>query len=447
MRRPLRSSIRGKLVILIAVVVTLSAVLTAVVVPRLVSRDILSMMEQRDLLLVRELAARCEQIIVSERPGRVAAQLAHDPVLAVFMSSRMSQLPYYLRLALIDSRDSVLYSVGRGDVPLAAFQARRLFGEKHDDFIISQEFGPETIYQIGSAINHRATYLGSVILVVSESQARREFNHLWAVIIIIFVILSVVGLLAAIILSLMLTYPLERLAASIDRVMAGDLEAKLEFKTGDEIEALGDGFNRMLESLKEARLRDLSANPLTGLPGNSIIEQRIGELIRQDRVFAVLYADLDHFKEFNDQYGFVRGDEVIRFSAMLLAQALHELGGQDSFLGHVGGDDFVLICEHENAALLAAALVKRFNAAIDQYYDPKDRRAGYIAVPDRAGRIKRFGLMTLTVAVVTNKYRPIRHIGQFSQLAAQLKKQAKQRKRDKIAFDRRHEAGSGRPSA
>lgn len=439
MRRPLKSSIRGKLVILMAVVVALSGILTAVVIPRLVSRDILNMMEERDLLLVRELEARCEQIIVAERPERVAARLSRDPVLTALMASRISRLPYYLRLAVVDARDQVVFSSGRGDIPLALFHARRSFAGRENEFIISQGFGPEMIYQIGAAINRGPAYLGCVILVVSESQARREFNHLWAVIIVIFSILSVVGLLAAVVLSLMLTYPLEQLAKAIERVVAGDLEAKLEFSTGDEIGELGRGFNMMLESLKEARQRDLSANPLTGLPGNSIIEQRIAELIRKGRVFAVLYADLDHFKEFNDQYGFVRGDEVLRFSAMLLAQTLHELGGKESFLGHIGGDDFVLICDHENAAPLAAAVIKRFNAAIDQYYDPIDRRAGYIAVPDRAGNLKRFGLMTLSVAVVTNKFRPIRHIGQFSQLAAQLKKQAKQRKRNKIAFDRRQE--------
>jgi diguanylate cyclase (GGDEF)-like protein len=396
-------------------------------------------MEQRDMLLVEDLASRCEEAIISERPEGLAAQLARDPVLARMMAARITQQPYYMRLAVIDAAGTVVFSTGSDDIPLALFQARESFAAKRDNFIIPQEYGPQRFYQLGSAINHQNRYLGCVILVASEAQARREFTNLWAVIIVIFTIISVVGLLAAVILSLMLTYPLEQLAAAIDRVVAGDLEAKLEVRTGDEIEALGRGFNMMLVSLKEARQRDLSANPLTGLPGNSIIEQRIGELIRQDQVFAVLYADLDHFKEFNDQYGFVRGDEVIRFSAMLMAQALHELGGKDSFLGHIGGDDFVLICGHENAALLAAALVKRFNAAIDQYYDPKDRRAGYIAVPDRAGHIKQFGLMTLSVAVVTNKHRPIRHIGQFSQLAAQLKKQAKQRKRDKIAFDRRHE--------
>ncbi|MDI6741014.1 MAG: diguanylate cyclase, partial [Candidatus Edwardsbacteria bacterium] len=336
-------------------------------------------------------------------------------------------------------RDSVILSVGRDDIPLAAFQARRSFGEKRGHYMIGQDDGPEARYQLGSVISHRGSYLGSVILVVSEAQARREFSHLWAVIILSFSILSAVGLLAAIVLSRMLTHPLEQLTASIHRVMAGDLEAKLEFATGDEIEKLGHGFNRMLESLKEARQRDLSANPLTGLPGNSIIEQRISGLIGQGRTFAALYADLDHFKEFNDHYGFVRGDEVLRFTAMLLAQALHELGGKEAFLGHIGGDDFVMICDFERAPPLANAVIERFTAAIDHYYDIDDRRNGCIEVADRTGHIKRFGLMTLSVAVVTNKYKPIRHIGQFSQIAAQLKKQVKQRKRDKIAFERRHE--------
>ena len=440
MRRPLRSSIRGKLVILVATVVALSAILTAVIVPRLVTRDILDMMEQRDMLLVEDLAARCEEVIITERPERLAAQLAHDPVLARMMAARITRQPYYLRLAVVDAAGTVAFSAGRGDIPLALFQAREAFAAQRDNFIIAQDYGPERFYQLGSAINHQQRYLGCVILVASEAQARLEFTNLWAVIILIFVIISVVGLLAAIVLSLMLTAPLEQLSGAIHRVMEGDLEARLEVTSGDEIEQLSAGFNKMLTSLKEARQRDLSANPLTGLPGNSIIEQRISELIARGSTFAVLYVDLDHFKEFNDQYGFMRGDEVLRFTAMLLAQALHELAGPDGFLGHVGGDDFVMICGHDAAQPLANAVTKRFSAAIDQYYDLADRRAGYIEVADRAGHPRRWGLMTVSVAVVTNKFKPIRHIGQFSQLAAQLKKQAKQRKHIKIAYDRRHEA-------
>ncbi|HTY08876.1 MAG TPA: HAMP domain-containing protein [Candidatus Edwardsbacteria bacterium] len=440
MSGPLRSSIRGKLVILVAVVITLSAVLTALVVPRLVSQDILDMMEQRDMLLLRDLASRCEQVIVSERPQRLAAQLAADPVLAAVMASRMAQQSYYLRLAVADASGRVVFSRGRDDIPLALYSARHAFEDRRDEFIIAQDFGPQRIYQLGSIVNHQQRYLGCVILVASEAQARGEFTSLWAVIILIFTIISVVGMAASMLLSLRMTAPLERLSEAIHRVMEGDLEARLDVKSGDEIEQLGAGFNRMLVSLKEARQRDLSANPLTGLPGNSIIEQRIGALIAQGATFAVLYVDLDHFKEFNDHYGFVRGDEVLRFTAMMLAEALHQLAGAGGFLGHVGGDDFVMICDYEASQPLANAVTKGFSAAIDQYYDLADRRAGYIEVADRAGHLRRYGLMTVSVAVVTNKFTPIRHIGQFSQIAAQLKKQAKQRKRDKIAFDRRHES-------
>lgn len=169
----------------------------------------------------------------------------------------------------------------------------------------------------------------------------------------------------------------------------------------------------------------LSASSTTGLPGSVTIEQVIAERLAQGRPLAVLYADADHFKAFNDRYGFARGDGVIRQIADLLLEAVRDLGGPDDFVGHVGGDDFVVVTHPDRAEAVAQRIVERFDRVIPLYYDPEDRARGRIETKDRRGRVTRFPLMTLSVAVVTNEARPFAHVGEIADVAAQLKGYAK----------------------
>src|SRR5688572_6603084 len=151
--------------------------------------------------------------------------------------------------------------------------------------------------------------------------------------------------------------------------------------------------------------RDLS--PLTGLPGNFRIGQEIENRIGTGAPFALVHCDLDNFKAFNDHYGFMRGDEVIRFCARCLGAATDEIGEMDAFVGHIGGDDFVALISAERAEEYCKRVIDRFDDGILDYYDTADALRGYIEVIDRRGERYAFPMVSISLGVVTNVHRPI----------------------------------------
>ena len=178
-----------------------------------------------------------------------------------------------------------------------------------------------------------------------------------------------------------------------------------------------------LNLTRTARARDI--NPLTRLPGNYTIIREIQERIDSALPFAVGYVDLDHFKAYNDKYGFLRGDEVIRMTARLVANSIRKLEAADTFVGHVGGDDFVFIVSPDTSDGVCQEIISNFNLVIGDFYDEKDRARGYIDSVNRKGEKERFPILPVSIAVVTNEYRPIRHIGEVSSIAAELKNRVK----------------------
>jgi PleD family two-component response regulator len=184
-------------------------------------------------------------------------------------------------------------------------------------------------------------------------------------------------------------------------------------------------------------VRDGEASPLTGLPGNRAIEETIDSRIRAGLKFAVCYIDLDDFKAYNDRYGFFAGSEVIKMTTQVILEALDKYGAEDDFIGHIGGDDFIVVTEMERAPLISQEIIRLFDARIPARYDPEDRGKGYITSTDRMGNINKFPIMTISVAIVHNTYRKIDHPGKVAQIAAELKKYAKSMGGSNYVFDRR----------
>lgn len=184
-------------------------------------------------------------------------------------------------------------------------------------------------------------------------------------------------------------------------------------------------------------IRDGEASPLTGLPGNRAIEEVIESRIRSGRKFAVCYVDLDDFKAYNDRYGFIAGSEVIKLTAEVILEALNRYGNEEDFVGHIGGDDFIVVTEMERATRISREIIRLFDSRIPDYYEEEDRRRGYIVSMDRSGKVKRFPIMSISVAVVHNTYRPLDHPGKVAQIAAELKKYAKTKPGSNFVFDRR----------
>lgn len=183
--------------------------------------------------------------------------------------------------------------------------------------------------------------------------------------------------------------------------------------------------------------RETEASPLTGLPGNLAIEGAIAKRIRNGEKFAVLYADLDDFKAYNDRYGFYAGSEVIKLTSQVLLESIERHGDANDFCGHIGGDDFIIVTDLEHAVPISEEVINLFDARIPVHYDNDDRKQGFIISTDRLGNISKFPIMTISIAIVHNAYRTIDHPGRVSQIAAELKKYVKTLTGSNYMFDRR----------
>ncbi len=185
--------------------------------------------------------------------------------------------------------------------------------------------------------------------------------------------------------------------------------------------------------------RDVSVHPTTRLPGTVQIERDMAERIRSGEVFAVCYADLDHFKEFNDRYGYNEGDRVI----LLLSRILRDVvkgRSPSGFIGHIGGDDFIFNVPLEHMRTCCEEILDIFDELIPYQYTEEDRRTGYFLGKDRRGNLLRIPLMTLSIGVVTNQYRHFMHTARISELATEMKSYAKTLPGSVYAVDRRRDS-------
>jgi GGDEF domain-containing protein len=185
--------------------------------------------------------------------------------------------------------------------------------------------------------------------------------------------------------------------------------------------------------------RDVSVHPTTRLPGTGLIERDMAERLQRKELFAVCYADLDHFKEFNDRYGYNEGDGVI----LLLSRILRDIvkgRSPDGFIGHIGGDDFIFTVPIESMQICCEEILEVFDQLIPFQYSEDDRRAGYFLGKDRRGNVLRIPLMTLSIGVVTNQHRTFTHTARISELATEMKSYAKTLSGSVYAVDRRHDA-------
>lgn len=182
---------------------------------------------------------------------------------------------------------------------------------------------------------------------------------------------------------------------------------------------------------------EIDVNPLTRLPGNSSSLSAIESAIKVKEPFSVCYVDLDNFKEFNDTYGFNAGDRVIRFTANIIKKVFRDSGINNGFIGHIGGDDFIFLVSPADAEKICKNLIEVFDKRITSFYSKPDIENGYILQINRQGAPQKFPIMTISIAVVHNKNRKIKYIGQVSKIAAELKHYVKTLKGSNYVFDRR----------
>ena len=201
-----------------------------------------------------------------------------------------------------------------------------------------------------------------------------------------------------------------------------------------------------LDSMLVRTERDVSVHPSTRLPGTTEIEREIRRRLESNTEFAVCYADLDHFKEFNDRYSYYEGDRVIYILSRILHDVVKGLMGQRGFVGHIGGDDFIFIIPSADISPVCSEILEVFDALIPLQYNDQDRRAGYFFGKDRRGQLHRVPLMTLSIGIVTNRHRRFAHPAQVSELATEMKSYAKTLPGSVFVVDRRHGADGGERS-
>ncbi|MEE9913224.1 MAG: diguanylate cyclase [Deltaproteobacteria bacterium] len=190
-----------------------------------------------------------------------------------------------------------------------------------------------------------------------------------------------------------------------------------------------------LSILRSERIVEI--NPLTRLPGNISINKEIQERIDGKKEFAFGYADLDYFKPFNDRYGFSRGDEVIKMTGRIILGVIKSKQPQGSFVGHVGGDDFVFIIDSGIVEEASSEIIKAFDSLITGLYDPADLKQGFIKSFDRKGQSSQFPVMGISIGIIETRNRAFTHYGEITEIAADMKKFAKRFSGSCFRTDRR----------
>ena len=180
-----------------------------------------------------------------------------------------------------------------------------------------------------------------------------------------------------------------------------------------------------------------NSSPLTGLPGNLIIEDHLKILVSAQQPFAIFYIDLDNFKAYNDKYGFEHGNRVLLLTAQILSQCIAQHGQGSTFLGHIGGDDFVIITSPDNIQNTGQAIIRTFDSEIATLYPDEDRARGYINVTNRRGEAERFPLISVSLAATSTQIRHFTNHLEVGETLAELKKKAKQHSGSCLIMDRR----------
>ena len=189
--------------------------------------------------------------------------------------------------------------------------------------------------------------------------------------------------------------------------------------------------NRLLSSNRRI-------SPLTGLPGNVQIHAELKKRLSKREAFSVLYLDLDNFKAYNDVYGFLKGDEIIEFTAETIINLIHNDDGiEDTFVGHIGGDDFVAIVPGTNSEKLCQNILAYFDSSVGKFFTEEDLEKGYIEVANRRGIIEQFPLTSLSIGVVVADVGRFHNILEIGEIGAQVKHAAKSVMGSSYAVDKR----------
>jgi GGDEF domain-containing protein/CHASE3 domain sensor protein len=251
-------------------------------------------------------------------------------------------------------------------------------------------------------------------------------------------ILSVIfGILGSLVVTHHISSSIKKLNVATGQIAEGNFDYDPQIRSKDEIGSLATAFVEMGKRLRKLEEMYLDASPLTRLPGGVAIENVLKKRLESKQPLAFCVFDLDNFKAFNDRYGYAHGSEVIKETSRIIEQAVAEKGSAEDFVGHVGGDDFVVITVPDRMRPVCEEVIARFDRRIPEFYDERDRTNGHILGKTRQGVEMKFSLMTISIAIVTNERRVLTNPLQTSEIAAELKDYAKTIPKSVFVIDKR----------
>jgi len=254
-------------------------------------------------------------------------------------------------------------------------------------------------------------------------------------------VLCVIGILlstaAAAIVTRNIVTAVQKLQVATEMISHGNFDYRPVIANRDELGDLAEAFGMMATRLKNLEEMYLDASPLTRLPGGVAIENILKKKIEQHKLFAFCLMDIDNFKSYNDHYGYAKGNEMIQNTAEIIELAVHTHANSDDFVGHIGGDDFVVITTPDKCVAICEAIMAEFDKSIPEFYSQADRQSGFILGENRQGLEVRFPLASISIAVVSNQTRPLENHIQVGEIAAEIKEHAKSIPGSTIIFDQR----------
>ena len=216
-----------------------------------------------------------------------------------------------------------------------------------------------------------------------------------------------------------------KLKKATHRIAEGDFDYDPQIPFSDEFGELARDFTSMAAKLKVLEEVSLDASPLTRLPGNIAIERSLNRRLKGGEPFALCYVDLDNFKAYNDRYGYVRASDIIKMTGEIIYNAVKEHGDENDFVGHIGGDDFVMIIASDKVQTVCDSVIREFTTGIRDFYCDADLAVGAISGVDRYGVPREFPIMTISIAVLDCRKGDYASAADIARAAAEIKDQVK----------------------
>ncbi|MDD3294208.1 MAG: diguanylate cyclase [Geobacteraceae bacterium] len=372
----------------------------------------------------------------------IEAQKRNAAKYSVLKSKEFKELYYLRRKEFIGSIDE-LKITGKGPLLDNLINSYRVFSIRAEDLFAGETEDithlKEAAEKVDSAIE--ALYMQRQNILndkLKNADNEREKTVKWTV------ALSFAGFFLALGVTLLfiitISSSIRKLKHATHLIAGGNFDFDPQIPPGDEIGDLAQDFTHMASRLKTLEQMSLDASPLTRLPGNIAIERVLTKKLHAGETFAVCYADLDNFKAYSDRYGYIRGSDLIKMTGETIHEAVQRHADENAFVGHIGGDDFVMIISCNCVDEVCKAVIKDFTERVPEFYSPEDLANGAIEGVDRYGVQRVFPIMTISIAVVTCQQGEYDSATIIAKTAAEIKEFTKGMEGSNYFIDRRRTA-------